>query len=71
VEQNGRCDREPRPQDTARTSDVRDRATSRVSRRRLQAFGKVDILVNCAGTTKRAPTLDFRSGFGICSWKPI
>lgn len=25
----------------------------------LQAFGKVDILVNAAGITKRAPTLDF------------
>ena len=25
----------------------------------VQAFGKVDILVNCAGITKRAPTLDF------------
>lgn len=25
----------------------------------VQAFGKVDILVNCAGRTKRAPTLDF------------
>lgn len=25
----------------------------------VTAFGKVDILVNCAGRTKRAPTLDF------------
>jgi NAD(P)-dependent dehydrogenase (short-subunit alcohol dehydrogenase family) len=25
----------------------------------LAAFGKVDILINCAGMTKRAPTLDF------------
>ena len=25
----------------------------------IEAFGKVDILVNCAGRTKRAPTLDF------------
>lgn len=25
----------------------------------LAAFGKVDILVNCAGRTKRAPTIDF------------
>lgn len=25
----------------------------------LTAFGKVDILVNCAGRTKRAPTIDF------------
>jgi NAD(P)-dependent dehydrogenase (short-subunit alcohol dehydrogenase family) len=25
----------------------------------VAAFGKVDILVNCAGRTKRAPTIDF------------
>ena len=25
----------------------------------IEAFGKVDILVNCAGRTKKAPTLDF------------
>jgi NAD(P)-dependent dehydrogenase (short-subunit alcohol dehydrogenase family) len=25
----------------------------------LEEFGKVDILINCAGMTKRAPTLDF------------
>jgi NAD(P)-dependent dehydrogenase (short-subunit alcohol dehydrogenase family) len=25
----------------------------------ISAFGKVDILINCAGRTKRAPTLDF------------
>jgi NAD(P)-dependent dehydrogenase (short-subunit alcohol dehydrogenase family) len=25
----------------------------------LAAFGKVDVLVNCAGTTKKGPTLDF------------
>ncbi|HKW56701.1 MAG TPA: glucose 1-dehydrogenase [Candidatus Acidoferrum sp.] len=42
------------------TSDV----TSRESLERLlagavKAFGKVDILVNCAGRTKKAPTLDF------------
>jgi NAD(P)-dependent dehydrogenase (short-subunit alcohol dehydrogenase family) len=43
-----------------RTSDVRDRATLETLRDDvLNAFGKVDILVNCAGTTKRAPTLDF------------
>lgn len=28
----------------------------------LAAFGKVDILVNCAGRTKRAPTIDFPEG---------
>ncbi len=42
------------------TSDVRDRATLETLRDKvLGAFGKVDILINCAGTTKRAPTLDF------------
>jgi NAD(P)-dependent dehydrogenase (short-subunit alcohol dehydrogenase family) len=42
------------------TSDVKDRA-SIVSLRDavLAEFGKVDILVNCAGTTKRAPTVNF------------
>jgi len=25
----------------------------------IQTFGKVDILINCAGKTKRAPTIDF------------
>ena len=40
------------------TSDVKDRA-SLVSLREavLEFFGKVDILINCAGTTKRSPTL--------------
>jgi NAD(P)-dependent dehydrogenase (short-subunit alcohol dehydrogenase family) len=43
-----------------RTSDVRDRATlETLCDDVLNAFGKVDILINCAGTTKRAPTLDF------------
>jgi NAD(P)-dependent dehydrogenase (short-subunit alcohol dehydrogenase family) len=42
------------------TSDVRDRATlEALCDGVLGAFGKVDILVNCAGITKRAPTLDF------------
>jgi NAD(P)-dependent dehydrogenase (short-subunit alcohol dehydrogenase family) len=42
------------------TSDVRDRATLEALRDQvLSAFGKVDILINCAGITKRAPTLDF------------
>jgi NAD(P)-dependent dehydrogenase (short-subunit alcohol dehydrogenase family) len=42
------------------TSDVRDRATLEALRDKvLSAFGKVDILINCAGTTKRAPTVDF------------
>ena len=42
------------------TSDVTDRATLEKLRDEvLQAFGKVEILVNCAGITKRAPTVDF------------
>ena len=42
------------------TSDVKDRS-SLVSLREgvLEFFGKVDILINCAGTTKRGPTLTF------------
>ena len=42
------------------TSDVSDRASlERVLDQALAAFGKVDILVNSAGRTKRAPTVDF------------
>ena len=42
------------------TSDVGDRATLEVLlAETLKAWGKVDILVNCAGKIKRAPTLDF------------
>ena len=41
-------------------SDVADRATlEQLCTQTLEAFGKVDILVNCAGKIKRAPTLDF------------
>jgi NAD(P)-dependent dehydrogenase (short-subunit alcohol dehydrogenase family) len=41
-------------------SDVADRASlERVLSESLAAFGKVDILVNSAGTTKRAPTIEF------------
>jgi NAD(P)-dependent dehydrogenase (short-subunit alcohol dehydrogenase family) len=41
-------------------SDVVDRASlQRVLDAALGAFGKVDILINSAGTLKRAPTLDF------------
>ncbi|HKZ03724.1 MAG TPA: glucose 1-dehydrogenase [Pyrinomonadaceae bacterium] len=41
-------------------SDVSDRGSlQRVLDETLKAFGKVDILVNSAGRTKRAPTLDF------------
>ena len=42
------------------TSDVADRASlERVLSEAVDAFGKVDILVNSAGRTKRAPTIDF------------
>ena len=41
-------------------SDVQDRASlEHLLSEAVAAFGKVDILVNCAGRTKRAPTLDF------------
>ena len=43
-----------------RTSDVHDRTTLEALRDDvLNKFGQVDILINCAGITKRAPTLDF------------
>jgi len=42
------------------TSDVSDRASlQHVLDESIKAFGKVDILVNSAGRTKRAPTIDF------------
>ena len=42
------------------TSDVSDRASlERVLSETVKACGKVDILVNSAGRTKRAPTIDF------------
>jgi NAD(P)-dependent dehydrogenase (short-subunit alcohol dehydrogenase family) len=41
-------------------SDVSERSSlRRVLDESVRAFGKVDILVNCAGRTKRGPTLDF------------
>jgi NAD(P)-dependent dehydrogenase (short-subunit alcohol dehydrogenase family) len=41
------------------TSDVTDRASLEgLLRATVEAFGKVDILVNCAGRTKRTPSLD-------------
>lgn len=41
-------------------SDVSNRdSLQRVLEETIKAFGKVDILVNSAGRTKRAPTLDF------------
>jgi NAD(P)-dependent dehydrogenase (short-subunit alcohol dehydrogenase family) len=42
------------------SSDVSDRGSlERVLEASITAFGKVDILVNSAGRTKRAPTIDF------------
>jgi carbohydrate kinase (thermoresistant glucokinase family) len=42
------------------TSDVGDRATLQtLLDETVKAWGKVDILVNCAGKIKRAPTVDF------------
>lgn len=41
-------------------SDVGDRASlEQLNAAVLKAFGKIDILVNCAGIIKRAPTIDF------------
>ena len=42
------------------TSDVGDRGSiERLLEGTLKEFGKVDILINCAGKIKRAPTVDF------------
>ncbi len=42
------------------TSDVGDRRSlETLTEQTLKAWGKVDILINCAGKIKRAPTLDF------------
>ena len=44
-------------------SDVADRASlQKLLDKSIETFGKVDILVNSAGRTKRAPTLDFDEG---------
>lgn len=41
-------------------SDVADRASLQaLSDAAIKEFGKVDILINCAGKIKRAPTVDF------------
>ena len=41
------------------TSDVTDRQSlEALLAAAIEAFGKVDIMVNCAGRTRRAPTLD-------------
>jgi len=43
------------------TCDVADRSSlERLLKACLDAFGRVDILVNAAGVTKRAPTLDYK-----------
>ncbi len=42
------------------TSDVNDRdSLDKLLKASIDAFGKVDIMVNAAGITKRAPTLDY------------
>jgi|SRR5215510_8199084 len=42
------------------TSDVGDRTSlERLRDQTVKVFGKADILVNCAGQTRRAPTIDF------------
>lgn len=42
------------------TSDVADRASLQaLCDATIETFGKVDILINCAGKIKRAPTVDF------------
>ncbi|MBB5065462.1 SDR family NAD(P)-dependent oxidoreductase [Granulicella mallensis] len=42
------------------TSDVADRASlEALCAGTIKEFGKVDILINCAGKIKRAPTVDF------------
>src|SRR6185369_3343106 len=50
------------------TSDVSDRGSlERLLSEAIAGFGKVDILVNSAGRTKRAPTVDFSED----DWKAI
>jgi NAD(P)-dependent dehydrogenase (short-subunit alcohol dehydrogenase family) len=50
------------------TVDVGDRASlEKLRDAALNAFGKVDVLVNCAGTTQKGPTLDFPEA----AWKQI
>jgi len=50
------------------TSDVADRPSlEKLRDETIAAMGKVDILVNCAGRIKRAPTIDFPED----DWKDI
>ncbi len=52
-------------------ADVADRASLETLRDRVVAeLGKVDILVNSAGTTKRRPTLEVTEGVERASWRP-
>jgi NAD(P)-dependent dehydrogenase (short-subunit alcohol dehydrogenase family) len=49
-------------------ADVTDRPSlERLREAALAAFGRIDVLVNCAGKTKRGPTLDFREA----DWEDI
>ncbi|MGH9510560.1 MAG: SDR family NAD(P)-dependent oxidoreductase [Terriglobales bacterium] len=44
-------------------SDVEDRASlENLLKAAIAAFGKVDIMINCAGRTKRTPTLEVSEG---------
>jgi NAD(P)-dependent dehydrogenase (short-subunit alcohol dehydrogenase family) len=53
IEEFGRCSLRV-------TSDVADRSSlERVLSESVAAFGQIDILVNSAGRTKRAPTIDY------------
>src|SRR6202140_2795150 len=50
------------------TCDVADRESlDKLLKATVDVFGKVDIMVNAAGITKRAPTLDFSEA----DWNPI
>ncbi|HBL26436.1 MAG TPA: 2-deoxy-D-gluconate 3-dehydrogenase [Acidobacteria bacterium] len=50
------------------TSDVTDRASLEALREAaIEAFGKIDILINCAGRTQRRPTLEV----GDAEWQGI
>jgi NAD(P)-dependent dehydrogenase (short-subunit alcohol dehydrogenase family) len=63
------CEIESLGRRTLRTAcDVCDRSSlENLLARTLESFGKVEILLNCAGKTKRAPTIDFPEE----SWRDI
>ena len=53
-------------------SDVNDRASlETLLAATVDAFGKVDIMVNCAGRTKHVPTLDLDEADWNASSRPI